>query len=64
MGRRNSSSITNLFSNIIDDVKDFVDDEIIDRTRGTERDLRKTARNWTDSDDDAAEVAEPAAAKK
>ena len=52
--RRNSSSITNLFSDIIDDIKDFVDDEIFDRGRDTERDLRKAARNWTDSDDDDA----------
>jgi len=50
---RNSSSVTNLFSNIVDDIKDFVDDEIIDRGRDTERDLRKVGRNWTDSDDDA-----------
>ena len=50
---RNSSSVTNLFSNIVDDVKDFIDDEIVDRGRDTERDLRKVGRNWTDSDDDA-----------
>ena len=50
---RNSSSVTNLFSNIVDDIKDFVDDEVIDRGRDTERDLRKVGRNWTDSDDDA-----------
>ena len=54
MARRNSSSITNLLSDIIDDIKDFVDDEIIDRGRDTEKDLRKAARNWTDSDDDDA----------
>jgi hypothetical protein len=52
MGRRNSSSITNLLSDIVDDVKDFFDDEIIDRGRDTERDLRKAGRNWFDSDDD------------
>ena len=50
---RNSSSVTSLFSNIVDDIKDFVDDEIVDRGRDTERDLRKVSRNWTDSDDDA-----------
>jgi hypothetical protein len=48
---RNSSSVTSLFSNIVDDIKDFVDDEVIDRGRDTERDLRKVGRNWTDSDD-------------
>jgi hypothetical protein len=52
MARRNSSSITNLFSDIIDDIKDFVDDEIFDRAKDTEKDLRKAARNWTESDDD------------
>jgi hypothetical protein len=52
MGRRNSSSITNFLSDIVDDVKDFLDDEIIDRGRDTERDLRKAGRNWFDSDDD------------
>ncbi|HTK61648.1 MAG TPA: hypothetical protein VL595_04695 [Pseudonocardia sp.] len=51
---RNSSSVTSLFSNIVDDIKDFVDDEIVDRGRDTERDLRKVGRNWTDSDDAAA----------
>ena len=50
---RNSSSVTSLFSNIVDDIKDFVDDEIDDRGKATERDLRKIGRNWTDSDDDA-----------
>ena len=50
---RNSSSVTSLFSNIVDDIKDFVDDEIVDRGKDTERDLRKVGRNWTDSDDDA-----------
>ncbi len=53
MGRRNSSSVTNLLSDIVDDIKDFLDDEVLDRGRDTERDLRKAARNWTDSDDDA-----------
>jgi hypothetical protein len=52
MGRRNSSSVTNLLSDLVDDVKDFLDDEIIDRGRDTERDLRKAGRNWFDSDDD------------
>jgi hypothetical protein len=63
---RNSSSVTSLFSNIVDDIKDFVDDEIVDRGKDTERDLRKIGRNWTDSDDDApsgrSDVTELAAA--
>lgn len=50
--RRNSSSVTNLVSNITDDIKDFLDEEIIDRGRDTERDLRHAGRNWVDSDDD------------
>ena len=53
MARRNSSSLTNLLSDITDNIKDFIDDEIVDRGRDTERDLRKAGRNWTDSDDDA-----------
>jgi hypothetical protein len=54
MGRsRNSSSVINFLSDMVDDVKDFIDDEVIDRGRDTERDLRKAGRNWTDSDDDA-----------
>jgi hypothetical protein len=51
MARRNSS-VTNLLSDISDDIKDFLDDEVIDRGRDTESDLRRAARNWTDSDDD------------
>jgi hypothetical protein len=53
MARRNSSSLTNLLSDIADNIKDFIDDEVVDRTKDTERDLRKVGRNWTDSDDDA-----------
>ena len=53
MARRNSSSVTNLLSDIVDDIKDFIDDEIVDRGRDTEKDLRKAGRNWFDSDDDA-----------
>ena len=52
MARRNSSSLTNLLSDISDNIKDFIDDEVIDRGRDTERDLRKAGRNLTDSDDD------------
>jgi hypothetical protein len=47
---RNSSSVTNLFSDIVDNIKDFVDDEVIDRAKDSEKDLRKAGRNWTDSE--------------
>jgi hypothetical protein len=46
--RRSSSSVTNL----TDDIKDFIDDELVERGRDTERDLRRAGRNWVDSDDD------------
>jgi hypothetical protein len=51
---RSGSSVTNLLSTIVDDIKDFVDDEIIGRGRDTERDLRKAGRNWFDADDEPA----------
>ena len=53
MARRNSSSLTNLLSDIADNIKDFIDDEVVDRAKDTERDVRKAGRNLTDSDDDA-----------
>jgi hypothetical protein len=31
--RRKGSGVTDFLSNIVDDIKDFVDDEIIDRGR-------------------------------
>jgi len=46
--------VTDFLSDMVDDVKDFVDDDILDRTRGVERDVRRAGRNWTDSDDDGA----------
>src|ERR1700758_3923962 len=52
MARRSNSGITNFLSDITDDIKDFLDDEVIDRGRDTERDLRRAGRNWVDSDDD------------
>jgi hypothetical protein len=51
-GRRSSTGITDFLSDLVDDIKDFLDDEVLDRGRDTERDLRRTGRNWTDSDDD------------
>lgn len=48
--RRRNSGFLNLIGDIFDDVKDFVDDEILDRGRDTERDLRRAGRNWTDED--------------
>jgi hypothetical protein len=50
-GRRSSSGVTGFLSDIVDDVKDFVDEDVLDRTRDAERDLRRAGRNWTDSDD-------------
>ncbi|HEY1969191.1 MAG TPA: hypothetical protein VGH89_14675 [Pseudonocardia sp.] len=52
MARRSNSGVTNFLSDITDDIKDFLDDEVIDRGRDTERDLRRAGRNWTDSADD------------
>jgi hypothetical protein len=49
---RSDRGVTDTLSNITDDTKDFVDDEIIDRGRDTERDLRRAGRNWTHSEDD------------
>jgi hypothetical protein len=46
--RRKGSGVTDFLSNIVDDIKDFVDDEIIDRGRDTERDVRRTAGDLTD----------------
>jgi hypothetical protein len=46
--RRSSSSVTNFLQDLTDDIKDFIDDELVERGRDTERDLR----NWVDSDDD------------
>lgn len=46
--RRKGSGVTDFLSNIVDDVKDFVDDEIIDRGRDTERDVRRAAADLTD----------------
>jgi hypothetical protein len=51
---RNGSSVTNLFSDVVDNIKDFVDDEVIDRAKDSEKDLRKAGRNWTDSDSDSS----------
>jgi hypothetical protein len=54
MGRRRSStSVTNFLQDISDDVKDFIDDEVVERGRDTERDLRRASRNVVDSDDKA-----------
>jgi hypothetical protein len=43
--------VTGFLSDIVDDIKNFLDDEVIDRGRDTERDLRGAGRNWTDDDD-------------
>lgn len=49
--RRSASSVTDLLQGIADDIKDFVDDEVLDRGEDTERDLRRAGRNWSDSND-------------
>lgn len=46
--RRKESGVTDFLSNIVDDIKDFVDDEIVDRGRDSERDLRRAAGGLTD----------------
>jgi colicin import membrane protein len=46
--RRKGSGVTDFLSNVVDDIKDFVDDEIIDRGRDSERDVRRAAADLTD----------------
>jgi hypothetical protein len=48
---RRRSGVFNLFSDLIDDLWDFIDDDILDRGRDTEWDLRQAGRNWFDDDD-------------
>jgi hypothetical protein len=50
--RRRNGGIFNLLGDLFDDVYDFIDEDILDRGRDAERDLRRTGRNWTDSYDD------------
>ena len=49
--RRGAGSVTDLLQGISDDIKNFLDDEVVERGRDTERDVRRAGRNWTDSDD-------------
>jgi hypothetical protein len=49
---RRKGSVVNFLQDITDDIKDFVDDEVIDRGRNAERDLRKAGRNFFDYDDE------------
>jgi hypothetical protein len=48
MSRR--TGVVDFLSDIADDIKDFVDDEILDRGRRAERDLRRAGRNVVDQD--------------
>jgi hypothetical protein len=47
--RRRGNSVTDLLNGIAEDIKDFLDDEVVERGRDTERDLRRAGRNLTDS---------------
>lgn len=47
--RRGASSVTDLLQGIADDIKDFLDDEVVDRCRDTERDVRRASRSRADS---------------
>jgi hypothetical protein len=49
---RRRGSVTDFLQDLTDDIKDFIDDELIVRGRDTERDLRRAGRNWSDDDDD------------
>jgi hypothetical protein len=50
--RRSSRSVTGFLQDISDDIKDFIDDEVVERSRDTERDLRRAGRNLVDDEDD------------
>ena len=53
MGRRRRSNfgVTNLLSDIVDDIRDFLDDEILDRGHDTELDVRRSGRSFTEPDE-------------
>jgi len=58
--KRRRSGLIHYLSNMVDDTKDFVDD-LLDRGRDTEHDLRDTARrtfDHVDDDDIREELAE------
>ncbi len=46
--RRRRFGVTNLLSDIVDDIRDFVDDGILDRRRYAGRDVSQVGRNRTD----------------
>jgi hypothetical protein len=53
MGRRRSrSNVTDFLQDLSDDIKNFIDDEVVDRGRTAERDLRRGGRNFFDYDDE------------
>jgi len=43
--RRRRDGVSGLLRDITDELKDFVDDEVVDRARTAERDLRRTGRH-------------------
>jgi hypothetical protein len=55
-GRR---SVTDLLSNLTEDVKDFVDEEVVDRADRVEREVRRTGRRLArGSDNERREIDE------
>jgi hypothetical protein len=52
MMARRSRNLMDLMQDLTDDIKDFVDDELVDRGRTAERDVRRGGRNLFDYDDD------------
>jgi hypothetical protein len=56
---RQRRGIIKFLGNIVDDSKDVVDD-LLDRARDVEQDLRSTARRALDADDDEEDEVHPA----
>jgi hypothetical protein len=48
--RRSSTGVTDFLSDLTDDIKNFLDDDVLDRSRDTERDVRRASRNLTRDD--------------
>lgn len=48
--RRRRTGITDLLSDITDDIKNFIDDDVVDRGRETEQDLRRASSDLTRED--------------
>jgi hypothetical protein len=52
---KRKGSVVNFLQDLTDDIKDFLDDEVIDRARTAERDVRKAGRNAFDYNDERAD---------